>query len=55
MRPTMGDSKNSSNGIKHSVIEHFCMELKAYKICEGWVIRKGNATLFTNALNRNES
>ncbi len=55
MRPTMGGSKDSSNGIKHNVIEHFCMESKAYKICEGWVIRKGSETLWTNAMNRNES
>jgi len=51
----MGGSKDSSNGIKHNVIEHFCMESKAYKICEGWVIRKGSETLRTNAMNRNES
>ncbi len=42
----MGGSKDSSNGIKHNVIEHFCMESKAYKICEGWVIRN-----FTNKCN----
>jgi hypothetical protein len=23
-------------GIKHIVIEHVCMESKAYKLCEGW-------------------
>jgi hypothetical protein len=51
----MGGRRDSSNGIKHNVIEHFCMESKAYKICERVVIRKGNATLLTNAMNRNES
>jgi hypothetical protein len=51
----MGESINGCNGIRHSGIEHVCMESDAYKRREGWATREGNAAFPTNARRRNES
>jgi hypothetical protein len=34
MKFAMGGDKNGYNGTKQNATKHFCMELKAYKICE---------------------
>jgi hypothetical protein len=55
MKSIVGGIRNSCNGIKHNAIEHFCMELEAHKICEGWAIGEGNTTFPTNATRGNDS
>ncbi len=45
----MGGRRDGCNGIRHTVIEHFCMESEAYKTCEGWATGEGDAAFPTNA------
>jgi hypothetical protein len=48
----MGGNINGYNGTMHCAIAPFCVELEAFKICEGWATWEGDVALPTNAMNR---
>jgi hypothetical protein len=54
-KPTMGSNKNICNDTRHNVIEHFCVESKVYKICQGWATREGDTTFPTIVKRRSVS
>jgi gamma-glutamyl:cysteine ligase YbdK (ATP-grasp superfamily) len=49
-KPAMGGHRDGYTGTRHNVIEHFCMESEAYKICDRWATKEDNAPFLTNVM-----
>jgi hypothetical protein len=49
-KPAIGGNRDGYIRTRQNLIEHFCMELEAHKICDRWATKTDDAPFLTNAM-----